>query len=150
MLLLMRVNSQDSRREVCISYTAAQPISHSNASSTAQRSRPIKCSRSPPAARSSGNRPRSSVLPRGGLKRASRPHTVSAMDMSVALPRRDTRDRRRTAPEVGYGAASTPVQETLKAGREILGQFAAKELHALKFIFGFQMQPLRLLAGRPQ
>src|ERR1700730_9530936 len=136
MLLLMRVNSQDSRREVCISYTAAQPISHNNASSTAQRSRPIKCSRSPPAARSSGKRPRSSVLPRGGLKRASRPHTVSVLDISVALPRRETRDRRRTAPEVGYGATSTPVQETLEAGREILALWRANGLRALRFIFG--------------
>src|SRR6266436_5605847 len=108
----------------------------------------MKCSTSPPTARSSGTRPRSPVLPRGGLKRASRPHTVSAMDMSVALPRRDTRDRRRTAPEVGYGATSTPVQETLKAGREILGRWPAGELPARRFIYVIQPQPLRVLAGR--
>src|SRR5205807_9916549 len=151
MLWLMRVNSQDSRRQVCISYTAAQPISHSTASSTAQRSRPMKCRISPPPARSSGKRPRSPVLRRGGLKRPSRPHTVSAMDMSVALPRRDTRDRRRAAPEADDGAIRTPEEETLKAGREILGLLAVRELLSLRLIFSFPVQLLRETgAGSPQ
>src|SRR5207248_11142243 len=81
-------------------------------------------------------------LPRAALKRTSRPNTLSAMAIFVALSRRTTLERCREAPDdERCGAVSTPQQRTPQARSPIPSPRAERKEGTHRFTFKLMNRP---------